>query len=294
VTDTTKTILTHPGGAHKDDFLACSVLVHTHGAPVVRREPEQADLDDPNTIVVDVGGEHDPARGNFDHHQLPRDSVPTCALSLVLLDLGLYDDARTFCDWLEPAEWLDCRGPVDTAKWMGVKREVIDQLVSPIDITLLRRFAASRRLTAEDPIWQVMRMIGEDLVAYVRTLRERLSYIESHAEFWNVQGHGGATFEVLYMPRTDPLPEETSAGLERFIEQSGKAASVVALVYPDRRGSGYGMSRYRDSPAMDFVDLEQCADVHFAHTRGFVAKTSATEADRLRELLALAYVGTSE
>ena len=51
-------IPTHPGSAHKDEFLACCLLVAVHGVPIVRREPIQADLDDPSVIVVDVGGEH--------------------------------------------------------------------------------------------------------------------------------------------------------------------------------------------------------------------------------------------
>ena len=55
-------ILTHPGGAHKDDYLACSLLVAQHGAPIERREPEQGDLDNPAVLVVDVGGEHEPGR----------------------------------------------------------------------------------------------------------------------------------------------------------------------------------------------------------------------------------------
>ena len=291
MTNSTKTILTHPGSSHKDEFLACAVLAYTHGAPIVRREPEAGDLDDVDTIVVDVGGEHEPARGNFDHHQFPREDAPVCALSLVLQDLGLYEDAKTFCDWLEPAEWFDCRGPNDTAKFLGVPREAVGQLNSPIDMTLLRRFASCRELNPGDVIWEMMRMIGEDLVVYIKTLRERLTYVAENAEFWTVQGKDGACFEVLYMPRTEPMPEEASAGLGRFIEESGKELSVIAMVYPDRRGQGYGLSRYNDSQAMDFSGIEKCEDVHFAHARGFVAKSSATEVDRLKELLALAHVG---
>ena len=41
----------------------------------------------------------------------------------MLQHLGLYDDARLFCDWLEAAEWFDCRGPLATAKWAGVPPE---------------------------------------------------------------------------------------------------------------------------------------------------------------------------
>ena len=77
-------ILTHPGGAHKDEFLACCVLAFQHDVPIVRREPSDDDLADTGVIVVDVGHEHEPERNNFDHHQFPKDSDPVCALSLVL------------------------------------------------------------------------------------------------------------------------------------------------------------------------------------------------------------------
>ena len=289
MTSSIRQILAHPGSAHKDDFLACCVLLHHHPVSIVRREPTPEDLADPTIAVVDVGGEHAPERSNFDHHHFPKDDAPVCALSLVLQHFGLYEDARQYCDWLEPAEWLDCRGPVDTAKWMGADRKVMTQLISPIDITLLRRFAAETELTEANPIWHIMKMVGEDLVVFIETLRDRLAYIRDHAEIWTIEGAHGP-FEVLFMPRTDPMPDEPSSGLPRYIAQSGKDESVIAMVYPDRRGSGYGLSRHRDSQRMDFTRVETCDDVHFAHARGFVAKTSAADPARLRELLAMAQV----
>ncbi|MGC4015049.1 MAG: MYG1 family protein [Luteolibacter sp.] len=281
----TSLILTHPGGSHKDELLACSLLVAVHGVPIERREPAQADLDDVTIAVVDVGGEHDPARNNFDHHQFPADHPPACALTLVLQHLGVYEDARKFCDWLEPAEWFDTRGPVSTAKWLGVERDTLAKLNSPVDVTVLRRFAKARRLEPGDPIWELLRFIGEDLLEYLKSLRARLDFIAQHAELWEVDGT-----EVLFLPRTEPMSEEPSAGLGRYLESIGKSASVSGLVYPDRRGSGYGLSRHNDSPLFDFTRIQEEHDVHFAHARGFVAKTSAAEQTRLRELLASARV----
>jgi hypothetical protein len=280
-------ILTHPGGAHKDEFLACCLLVAIHRVPVVRREPTAADLENPSVLVVDVGHQHDPTRGNFDHHQFPKDHPPVCSLSLVLQDIGLYEDARALCDWLEPAEWFDTRGPIETARWLGVDRATLFKLNSPIDTTLLRRFAGSTSLAQGHPLWQMMSWIGEDLLTYLRTLRERLDHLARHAEIWEIPFDGGSA-RVLFLPRTDPMPDEPSAGISRFLESHPEGGEVVALIYPDRRGAGYGLSRHNDHPAFDFTRIEGCPDVHFAHARGFVAKTSATEAERLRELLALA------
>lgn len=280
-------IVVHPGGAHKDDFLACALLIAEHSVPIVRREPVAADLEDVEIAVVDVGHEWDESKMNFDHHQFPRDAEPLCALSLVLKHLGLYDETRKFCDWLEVAEHMDTRGPNDTAKWLGVERDAMAKLNSPVDITLLRRFAASTAHDPGEPVYEVMKMIGEDLISFVRGMKERLAYIGEHAEIWEM----AFGLKVVFMPRTEPLPEETSMGLGRYIEDLGLAEEVVGMVYPDRRGSGYGMSRFNDDKRLEFTRVGEESDVHFAHNKGFIAKTSAADPARLKELIEQSWIG---
>ena len=216
--------------------------------PILRREPEEADLANPEVCVVDVGNLHEPERNNFDHHQFPKEHVPTCSLSLVLQILGLYEDTRQFCEWMEPAEWFDCRGPVSTAKWLGVERRILNQLSSPIDITLLRRFSRADRLEQGNPLWEVMRMIGEDMLSYVQSLRKRLDFIEQHSEIWELD-LDGTKAKVLFLPRTDPLPDDPSSGFEIYVDVKGLAKELVGVIYPDRRSGGYGLSRFpRSSP----------------------------------------------
>ena len=50
-----KTIITHPGGAHKDDFLACAVLLSKFPVSIFRRDPTEEELADPEIAVVDIG-----------------------------------------------------------------------------------------------------------------------------------------------------------------------------------------------------------------------------------------------
>ena len=138
-------IITHPGGAHKDEFLACAVLLAEHDVPVSRQDPTDEDLLNPSTAVIDIGHRHQPDLHNFDHHQFARDAKPTCSLSLVLDHNGIYEDALSFCPWLEVAEWFDCRGPKDTSEWLGVDRETIGKLNSPLDITCLLYTSPSPR-----------------------------------------------------------------------------------------------------------------------------------------------------
>lgn len=278
-------IITHPGGAHKDDFLACSLMIYKYGVPVFRKEPTEDEVSDSSIAVLDVGGEHTPEKMNFDHHQFPADYEPTCALSLVLRHLGLYEDARQYCDWLETSEWLDTRGAVKTAKWLGIERSAMAKLNSPVDITLLRRFAKNEKHSPGQPVYEVMRMIGEDMVTFLNGMRERMVEIAAQAEVWVID----ETFKVIFIPRQDPMHGEPSAGLGRYIESN--EPDCVAMVYPDRRGSGYGLSRYNDDLRLDFTRVEGWDDVHFAHKAGFIAKSSATETDRLREILSEAWIG---
>jgi len=278
-------ILTHPGGSHKDELLACSLLAAVNRAPIERREPTAEDLADPSIAVVDVGGQHMPELHNFDHHQFPADHPPVCALTLVLQHLGVYEDARQFCDWLEQAEWFDTRGPNVTAQWLGVDRSTMNKLSSPIDSTVLRRFAKAKHLQPGEPLWEILSYIGQDLLDYLRDLRSHIDFVAQNAIIWSIDDH-----EVLFLPRTDPMPDDPSAGIWRYLESIGKSRSITALIYPDRRGSGYGLSRHNDDPRYDFTRIETQPDVHFAHARGFIAKTSAGDIARVKELLSLARV----
>lgn len=286
---TIQLIVTHPGGAHKDDFLACSLLAHLHGVPIQRRDPTESDLADPTICVVDIGGVHDPELNNFDHHQFPSDAPPLCALSLVLQSMGLYEDALSFCSWLRPAEWLDTLGPNETAKLMEIPRTALGALNSPLDISLLNRFANQPEWKPEHPIYQVMCMVGEDIVHYLRTLRQRLDYLKEHAQYWSIETDG-EPIRALFLEKSDGISESPSFGIYAFIESEGKENEIQALIYQDRRGEGYGLTRYADSQRLDFSQIESLDDVRFAHKRGFVAKVSAKDPTRLKELLKLAAV----
>ena len=288
---TIKLIVTHPGGAHKDDFLACSLLAHLHGVSIERREPTEEDLTNKATCVVDVGLVHDPELNNFDHHQFPKDAPPLCALSLVLQNMGLYEDALSFCAWLRPAEWLDTLGPNETAKLMEIPRQALSELNSPIDVTMLKRFAGESKLTPEDTLYQVMCMVGEDIVNFVQSLRKRLDFLKQHVQWWTVETES-EPIEALFLEQCNEIAEDPSFGIHAFIGEQEREGLVHALVYPDRRGEGYGLTRYEDCPRLNFSRIEDQDDVRFAHKRGFVAKVEATDPIRLKQLLGLAVVPT--
>ena len=279
-----KKIITHPGGAHKDEFLACCVLLANDSVSILRQEATDQELRDPQVVVVDVGHRHEPQLNNFDHHQFPRDAEPTCSLSLVLSKLGIYEDARSFCPWLEVAEWFDCRGPNDTADWLGLDREVVGKLNSPIDITILQGFAKQTEHNPGEPIWEVMQMMGKELIEYITGLRGRIDEVSKIEEVWKLK-HGDEEFKVIFAPRTDPSIEEVSGALGWRVKELGLEDEVYVMVYPDGRGQGYGMKRFNDREEVDFSRIEKESDVRFAHARGFIAKVEAVGFDRLKELI---------
>ncbi|MEM7396025.1 MAG: MYG1 family protein [Verrucomicrobiota bacterium] len=276
-----KYIITHPGSAHKDDFLASSIVIAEHEIPIFRRDPTPEELDDPEICIIDVGEQHDPGRLNFDHHQFPADHSPVCALSLVLQHLGLYDDAKSFCPWLETAEWLDVRGARQTATWMNIEPYAVVQLSSPIDFSILRYFSQEADIQPGHLIWQLMKRIGGDLLSYLRSLRANINALGEHVESWMIDD-----LEICYLPRVEGLSTEAEEALDMYVREQPR--TIIGTVSPDKRGTGFGLCRFDDDLRLDFTRIGDEPDVHFAHRQGFIAKTGATDPERLKALLKMA------
>ena len=179
---------------------------------------------------------------------------------------------------------LVTKSRMKTDEGRGIPRGTLGKLKSHIDVKILRRFAASSRLEPGHLIWELMQLIGNDLLYYLRTMRERIQLLEENLHFWEMVKNG-ERFHAVFLPRMDSSIDDPSGAMSRYLRSIGKEQEIVAMIYPDRRGQGYGLSRNNDHPRLDFTLIEHHEDVHFAHPRGFVAKTSATDIDRLRELL---------
>lgn len=97
---------THSGSFHADDVLALALIraFEDPDALVVRsRDPEVLARCD---VVFDVGGEFDPARGRFDHHQNDYDG-PLSSAGMVLA-------------------WLEDRGRLDDGLADRLRHELVD------------------------------------------------------------------------------------------------------------------------------------------------------------------------
>jgi hypothetical protein len=95
-----KYAITHPGHAHPDDMMAWSRILFTYpDLRLYRRDPVEMELNDPNVIVFDVGGRHEPEMNNFDHHD---NGEQMCSFGLVLKE---FDD-EDFYNWALEQKWF--------------------------------------------------------------------------------------------------------------------------------------------------------------------------------------------
>jgi uncharacterized UPF0160 family protein len=83
--------ITHPGIFHADDIVATAMLcmcrLVTKDNMFRYPEVKRSQLEDPNVIVFDTGGKHNPALNNYDHHQNKK-SDAACVLLFDGLGLG--------------------------------------------------------------------------------------------------------------------------------------------------------------------------------------------------------------
>ncbi len=285
-------IVTHPGGAHADDFLSCCLLSAKYGLPIERRDPVEADLKNSEVFVVDIGGEHDQALNNYDHHQFPMGQEPVqCALSLILKHLGLYEIASAHCPWLEVAERMDVYGPNKTATWLGVTRDQLAQLHSPVNFSIIKLFSKQTELQPSDALYEIMSAIGSDMIQYLEKLEDKINWLRKEALVHPIEKSGGK-FHVLQLVREETIRDDQSLGVFQFIQEYNDAhaeAEIIGTIMPDRRGEGYSLSRYQDHPTLDFNRVKSEERVNFVHASGFVAKVEATEEADLLALFSKAF-----
>lgn len=254
-------IVTHPGSAHKDDFLAACVLIATlDNAEIYRREPTRADLDDPATYVVDVGMEHDPARRNFDHHQ---DRSLPCAFHLVMRYLGYHDAAKLVFAWYPHMSMFDVRGPYRTAEYLGVKSSVFSATSSPIDGYVLATFAGIEFLNNHDPLFAFMKELGRDMLAMIDRKMMRLDRLKSEARVIPVR-HLKAVISDI-----DDTPKLAMELYLQFLDD----ADIVMSITPSNRGEGWELLRLGDNTIVDFRAIAEHPQIRFVHGSGFMAKT---------------------
>jgi hypothetical protein len=275
-------IVTHPGPAHRDDFVACCIAlakfpeIHV----IERREPTFVDLQDASVLVLDVGGSHEPERSNFDHHHFGRDEAPTCCLSLFLEAIGLYHQFKLM-DWLESTEINDSKGRVALAQHLGCEPGAITRNLSPVEGAMTEMFSKYTELKVgglmTDWFAGVMDELGHQMLNHAQDLHTQTEWLQSNAQLQHTIG--GVPVIVI--------ESDNTKGVQKFRDQHVAGAGVC--ISHDDRGEGWSLYRFNDDPRVDFSRLEGHQDVRFAHKNGFLAKTrERLPLNNVLELVAMA------
>jgi hypothetical protein len=255
-------IVAHPGSAHKDDFLSVSVLLATlKQAEVFRREPTEEDLNDPDTYVVDVGLELCPERHNFDHHQ---DRSLPCAFHLVMQHLGHHEAAMLMFAWYPHMSMMDVRGPYRTAEHLGVDSSVLFASSSPIDGYIISTFASLETLNAQNPLYDLMKSLGENMIALIGRKMERLERLKSEAKVIEIKHLKAVASDIGNSPKL---------AMELYLRLLDDE-NIVMSITPSNRGEGWELLRLGDNTIVDFRMIENNPEIRFVHGSGFLAKTN--------------------
>lgn len=271
-------ILTHPGSAHADDFLACALCSAVHGGlPVERRAATEAELADPEVAVLDEGLRLEPVLWNFDHHQEDPRVQGRCTVSFVLAHL-LECSVETLADqvpWIAHFETWDALGPGALGRQYGLDMaQTLALQVDPTGPLLRDLFAAESRIEAGSTLGLLLQALGARLLADLRQREADFDLLDARAEVVAAAGLKGILLE--------PLPGERD--LPRFLKDwiAARHADADFYITLNRRG-GTSLTRWGDAPPLDFRRLKGHPALRFVHPSGFMAVTDLS----VREALGL-------
>ena len=256
-----KKAIVHGGMGHLDDLLCAALAIARYGVNVERRDPSAEELQDPSILVLDVGGEHAPEMGNFDHHQLPRDAAPDCAVHMfVRAQFSEFLPGLRTMGWWEALPEVDSKGPFAYARNHGLPRYPFE-LASPVEKMILGWFQSVEEIKVGMSLFGLLRDLGDQLLEDASDVIAEMASVRD-------------ALEVVYLHNVETLVVDTLApGRATGAVKDADHPDAGVLVTHDDRGNGWTLYRYNDHPAVDFSSLEAHAVVSFAHKGGFIAKT---------------------
>jgi hypothetical protein len=262
-------IITHPGSAHFDDVCAVALLKATiaENAEVERREPTKAEIEDEFTFCVDIGGEHNEERNNFDHHQY---QGGLSAFRLVAQFLGIDALACKIFAWWETASKLDTLGPFNMAREMGTSGENIFKLYNPITKYWIERFE-------KNPGSYWVEEFGKYLINEIQEIDARLQLLRKESYIEEING-----LKILF----SRIEEKPHLAIPIYTKEVG---ANITITPAEREPWGWVCYRVDDHPRVDFTRVHTFQDqlgvvagdvrIGFIHQNGFMCVTTDKSVD---------------
>lgn len=249
-------IVVHNGKAHQDDFLAACVCAYKLDAPIFRCSPTEKDLTDPNVWVLDQGGDFNCSLHNFDHHQIEE---KICSFTMIL-DYFYNNDFREYLPYLRFLEIYDSYGPKPAADFAEMKIDSLDFVTSPIHLCMVRIFS---KIEGEvyDPIYSVMKSIGEEICNQIESIEELLDTLEE-SEFFDY-----SKYRILDVTKCIPPEGYRFDQLPTKIYCKVKKEHADIILTPDSRNpENFRMI----STNLDVARFKKNEISEFTHNSGFL------------------------
>lgn len=260
------TIFTHGGTAHRDEVLACAVILakeHGSGLNWFIRRVSVLEPDDVTSLdyVVDIGGIYAPEARRFDHHQ---DSTLPASIVLVMRHFGILDTAYEWYPWVEFTDIMDTKGPRAAAEWLDVRGSTLAHLYSPVELALLHEFERATVVEQGSFLYQVLLLVGRHIVSGLEQRVARLELLKQHTV---VEWYDGQPLCIYFLDDV-PHPEMALRAFRRQMARGARAGVVVNV-----RGAGWTMFRFDDRDDLDFRRVAAHPEIEFVHATGFLATT---------------------
>ena len=255
-----KSIIVHPGIAHRDDMLSVAVALAVEGkCPVTRRLPTEEELNNPFYLVLDVGERHEPELNNFDHHQIQETESDDldCAFSLYVKSRKL-DKVFDLQRWYLPTILLDSMGPHYTARAIGISRFPFE-LIDPFGLALTHSFGSFHGEVSDEMV-NFLFFLGKQILESAHKFSEQLSHLGRVCDVLHVNGE-----TILYLKTSDITASQ------EFKNRNHPGA--IASISWDNRGSGWSLYRFGNHQYVDFTRISGEPGVVFTHRDGSLAKT---------------------
>lgn len=285
-----KILITHDGTFHADDLFAAATLsiLNKGNIKIIRtRDPKIIATGD---YVFDVGGEYDPQRNRFDHHQrggggIRDNGIPYASFGLVWKKYG-----EQICENKEIADMIDKK----IVQSIDATDEGFDLIIPKIKEVI--PYSAESLLLSVIPTWKEdnknIHEIFKKQVQYVVALLKREIKIAKD-DFDGIN-------ELLdyYDKSVDKRIIISDSDFPRYLLQNtlSKLFEPLFLVYPSSRSSSWKVEAIKKSPEtmesrklfpeswrgylngdQKLKDITGISDIIFCHQNGFYLVTKSKE-----------------
>jgi hypothetical protein len=254
-----KSIITHRGIAHIDDFLSVAVLLTKFKVETIQRVEniDEEKLNNTDYIIVDIGGRYNSQR-LFDHHQ---DLNLNCSLVLVLKDLFGYNiDFLMNIPEIKYIDLQDRYGVKKAQELMNIQNPIINLL----EYSLLRWF--SKEIVISYSELDFLKEIGKQFLKYLDDFKNEEKKIINSKFYKNKYGtilfNPNTTFNITILNKL--LPD-----LIGVIHQSDRDSNLINIV------------QINSNPYFQPAMITKILTPVFLHKTGFLAVISREDLDKI-------------